>query len=313
MTVALALFGYALLLASVGATTLSSAAWVRRSPRLGIAVWQVLSASVILAVVLAGTALTMPTLSPGQGLTELLKACVAALRAQYGSPGSAAVSAAGAALALGTSARVLYCLARELVVACRQRGRQLDTLVLIGRRSPGLDAVIVDHATAAAYCLPGRARQIVLTSAALAALDAGELEAVLLHERAHLHGRHHLILAGAVGLQRAFPFVACFYQARTELRLLVEMLADDQASRRCPRLTVAAALVALADGYIPSAALPAGGPTALARVQRLVEPARPLGLLRTTIAALCLAAAFASPIALSVAPALAVAGVYCPV
>jgi len=314
MTAVLALLGYALLLGTAGARTLSRAEWVRRTPRLGIAVWQALSASVILAVVLGGTAVTMPALHLGVGITGLLDACAAAIRAQYDSPGGAVVGVAGGALALATLSRVLYCLTRELLVASRQRRRQLDTLVLIGRRSPGIDAVIVDHGTAAAYCLPGRGHQIVLTSAALDALNTDELEAVLSHERAHLRGHHHLILAGAAGLQRAFPFVGCFRWARTELGLLVEMLADDQASRRIPRLTVAAALVTLAGGAAPASALPVGGPTALARVQRLIEPARPLGLVRTTMAALSLAAAFALPIALSVAPSLAAAGMsYCPI
>jgi hypothetical protein len=308
MIAAVALLGYALLLGTVGASALNRADWVARAPRLGIAIWQALSASILLAIVLGGTALTIPTLQLGPSLAELLQACAAAILAQYATPGGAVVSAAGGVLALGTLGRAVYCLSRELLVASRQRRRHL------GRRVPELDALIVDHDTAAAYCLPGRGRQIVLTSAALAALTTDQLHAVLAHERAHLHGRHHLVIAGANGLRRAFPFVSCFRHARENVTRLVEMLADDQASRRCHRLTTAAALVVLAGSAAPAPALPAAGPTALARVQRLTAPAEPLGPLPRTIAGVLIVAAFIVPIAVSVAPALAAAGAaYCPI
>lgn len=314
MIVALALLGYALLLGTVGASALNRADWVDRSPRLGIAMWQALSASIVLAVVLGGAAVTIPTLQLGQSLAEILQACTAAILAQYATPGGAVVSTAGGALTVGTLSRAVYCLARELLVADRQRSRQLDALKLIGRRTPELNALIVDHGTAAAYCLPGRGHQIVLTSAAVATLTPDQLEAVMAHERAHLRGRHHLVIAGVSGLQRGFPFAGCFGHARVNVTRLVEMLADDHASRRCHRLTVATALVALAGASAPVSALSAGGPTALARVQRLIIPADPLGVLRTTIAGLFIAAAFVVPIALTVTPALAAAGAdYCPI
>ncbi len=313
MTVAIALFGYALLLGTVGATALARAEWVDRSPRLGIAVWQALSGSVILAVALGGTALMIPTVQLGRGLADLLQACGAAIRTQYATPGGAVVSALGGALAAGTLGRAVFCLARELILTSRDRRRHWDGLALIGRREPTLGVLIVDHGTPAAYCLPGRGRQVVLTSAALTALDADQLAAVLAHERAHLRGRHHLVLSGARGLQRAFPLLP-FRLARTASTRLVEMLADDQASRRCPRLTIATALVALAGSTVPAVALPAGGPTASARVRRLAAPTRPLGLVRTTFAALFLATAVIAPLALSVAPAIAASGAsYCPI
>ncbi len=314
MTVALALFGYALLLGTAGANVLAGADWVDRSPRLGIAVWQALSVSVLLAIALGGAALMIPTVQLGQGLADLLRACGTAVRAQYATPGGAAVSTLGVVLLVGTLSRAVHCLARELTLTSRGRRRHLDVLALIGRPEPGLGVVVIEHGTAAAYCLPGRGRQVVLTSAALAALDADQLAAVLAHERAHVRGRHHLVLAGARGLQRAFPVLPCFGLAQVAVARLIEMLADDEATRRCPRLTVATALVALAGSAVPSPALSASGPTASARVRRLAAPARPLGLLRTSLAALFLAAAFVVPVAVSVAPALAVAGSdYCPI
>jgi hypothetical protein len=63
---------------------------------------------------------------------------------------------------------------------------------------------------------------------------------VLAHERAHLRYRHYLMLAVAAALARAFPRVPLFAQAGPELGVLAEMAA--------------------------------GGPAAIASVQRLLAP-----------------------------------------
>lgn len=314
MTIAAVLFGYALVLGTAGGAVLRRARWVDRAPRLGIAAWQALSASLLMAVILGGAALVVPTVSIGSDLAALLEACVFALQAQYATTGGAAVSGSGAALALGVMGRAGYCLARALLVGRRERRRQYDMLTLVGRPDPRVGALVVEHDVAAAYCLPGRGRHIVLTSGALAALGPDQLQAVLAHERSHLHGRHHVVLAGTLGLVEAFPYARVFQHAHTEVARLVEMLADDAAARRCDRLTVASALVALAEGAAPAAALAAGGPTAVARMRRLVAPAQPLGLLGATLGGFAVAAALVVPVAVAAAPAVSAAQQnYCPV
>lgn len=56
------------------------------------------------------------------------------------------------------------------------------------------------------------------------------MAAVLAQERAHLTGRHHLVLAGAEALASASPWVPLLAGARREVTGLVEMLANDRAS-----------------------------------------------------------------------------------
>jgi Zn-dependent protease with chaperone function len=51
------------------------------------------------------------------------------------------------------------------------------------------------------------------TSGALAVLDSGQLTAVLRHERAHLAGRHHLLLAITRSLAAIVPGVPLFERA----------------------------------------------------------------------------------------------------
>ena len=304
MTAPAALIIFATLLAVLGPVLLRRSAWLERSPRIGIATWQALSASLVLTVLLAGLALAVPVIPWTTNLAELIRACAMALREQYSTPGGIIVSAIGAVAALAVLARVAYCLATGLVNAARNRGLQLHALAMIAQPHHDYDALVVEHPSAAAYCLPGRHRQVILTSAALAALDHNQLVAVLAHERAHLHGRHHLILAAADALQHAFPGVTAFREARGTLGRLVEMLADDNAARRSDRLTVATALVRLAEhGMTPVTALGAGGESALSRVRRLVAPARPLGTGRTAIATVATGALLVLPLFFAIAPA----------
>lgn len=304
MTAPSALIVFAVILALLGPVLLRRSSWLERSPRLGIAAWQALSFSLISAVLLAGLSLAVPAIPWTTDIAALLRACAMALREQYSTPGGAIVSATGAVASLAVLARIAYCLATGLVSAARDRNLQLDALAMVAQRHPEHDALVVEHQSAAAYCLPGRHRQVVLTSTALAVLDRGQLAAVLAHERAHLFGRHHLILAAADALQHAFPALATFQHARDALGRLVEMLADDNAARRSDRLTVATALVRLAErGTTPVAALGAGGQSALGRVQRLVAPARPLGIGRIAVTTLATGALLALPLFFAIAPA----------
>lgn len=307
------LIGYAAVLAGPMAWLLRRASWVSRAPRLAVAAWQVLSLSILLAVGLAALVLIAPVTTLTGGVATLLDACVDALRVQYATPGGAVTSTASLVLVAVLLVRVGYGLVVSFRQAARQRRRQRAALALIGRRDDELDAVVVDHTTAVAYCLPGRGRQVVLTSAALRALDPAELRAVLAHEQAHLRERHHLVLAGAQVLERAFPFVPAFRWARTEVARLVELIADDAATRHCERHKVAHALVTLAAGTAPPAALGAGGPTSAGRVYRLLAPARPLHPGVLLLGAVVLAILVAVPLLVAASPAVAAAQmIYCP-
>jgi hypothetical protein len=310
---AFALLAYTVILGGPAAWILRRAGWTHRAPRTGIMAWLALSLSVVGGLVLLGLVLLAPRMPFSTNLVALLHACVTVMRGQYAAPGGEGVAAIGGALAIAGVTRIAYGLVAATVRSRRERRRHLDMLALAGRPDARLHAVIVDHATAAAYCVPGPGHQVVLTSAALAALDPEELKAVLEQERAHLRERHHLAIGWAVALERAFPFIPTFRCARTEIAGLVEMLADDAASRCADRLTLARALVTLAEGGAPAETLAAGGATTAARVQRLLTPARPLGRVRTAVACLSMAAVLVLPLLVAAAPAVAAAAVhYCP-
>ncbi|GAA2904244.1 M56 family metallopeptidase [Streptosporangium fragile] len=300
MTAAVVLVLYALVAVVALPRVLDRGAWAERAPRLAIAVWLAACASVVASPLFAALAAAIPADVVGHGLAEVFAMCADMLSGAdvLSSPGARAALLA-AALVVG---RVAYCGTAIVVGARRARRRHAEMLTLLGRHDGTLGAVVLEHDEAAAYCLPGRDGRAVITTAALRSLAPEQVAAVLAHERAHLRGRHHLVLAAAETFARAFPGPPLFTRARGEIARLVELLADDVAARRHPRVHIAAALVRLATGRAPAFTLGAGGETALTRVRRMLSPAVPLGRRERLIGLAAVALLLAGPAAVAAIP-----------
>lgn len=312
MTAAVVLLVYALALA-VLAPRLLARGWVDRAPRLAVAAWQAVTASVVLAVVLGALALTFPTMRVSGNLAELLQECVLALRERYASPGGAAVAGAGVVLAVGVAGRVGWCAMAALIRAAAKRRQIREVLAVVGHTDRVRNVVVVDHDEPAAYCVPGARRRIVVTSAALDRLDDVQLRAVLAHERAHLRARHDLVIAWAGALAAAFPRVALFSTGRAEITRLVELLADDAAVAGTDRLTVAEALLNLGGAGGPVGAVAAGGSTTGNRIRRLLAGQPPIRRVHALLGSAAAAALLALPVLVLATPAvLALGSHYCP-
>jgi Zn-dependent protease with chaperone function len=277
-------------------------------PRVGVLAWQALSLAALGSVTLAGATLIVPTSDLGHDLAFFLQACIYTVQVAYSAPTQFPAVTAGVVLAAVSTLWPAAWVTGHLMAACRERRRSRDALALVSRDDAALGASLVDADVAAAYCLPGRHGRIVLTTAAVSALDEDELAAVIAHERAHLRERHHLVVGAATALARAFPGVPLFATAASEVARLVELRADDAAARDTDQISVAAALVALAGMRAPRAALAAADRGGAARVSRLLEPASPVGIVRP-LAVLCgLTIIMLAPAVLAAYPALAAAG-----
>lgn len=307
MTPAVLLAAYALLLSVWAAPALAHAAWVARAPRLGIAAWQALTATLLGSVLLAALAVTVPTVPVSTGLADFLDACVMMLAASYATPAGAVAATSGLAVAAAVIARTAWCVAAAVMSAARRRRRHRERLDVLARKNLASGTWVVDYDTPAAYCLPGRGGRIVFTSAAVAVLDPRQLTAVLAHEHAHLRGRHHLMVAVACGLEAAFGAVGAFRLARCQIQRLVELAADDAAQAATDRFTLAEALLNLAEDCHTSpavGALAASGEATGMRVRRLLTPHRPLPRPRAVLAVATTAAAITVPVVIATAPAL---------
>ena len=136
--------------------------------------------------------------------------------------------------------------------------------------------VVVPESTPLIYCLPGRAsaQRIVVTTGARELLSDDQFEAALAHERAHLAGRHHLMVLVAEVVASGLRWPRLLQQYPGAVRLLVERAADEHAARRHGARTVATALLEMscADASTRRVGLAMSGTGTTLRIRRLVDP-----------------------------------------
>jgi Zn-dependent protease with chaperone function len=179
-----------------------------------------------------------------------------------------------------------------------------QTARLVGRLDPDLGATLVEHAQPAAYCVAGPHPTVIVTTAALQALDPDQVGAVLAHERAHLASHHHRLLAIARIGRQVLPFLPLMRVADMQITRLVEMHADDAATTGRDTGPLAAALVVLAAAGGPTPGLAAAATDAVQRIQRLLRPAEPLSRARRQLLGAAATVLALTPVLLALAPAI---------
>jgi Zn-dependent protease with chaperone function len=246
------------------------------APWLAIAAWLTAIVGVLASWLVAAAFLVLALAQNRDQPGRIASTCLAAMRqVAVGGSGPLLQATLFALTAAATGAVVIlgWRLSRSIWRAREASHRHAADARIVGHRVAGLDAIVVDAPERVAYSVAGRPDTIVVTSAALDALDEPHLDAVLAHERAHLTGRHHLMLALTRGLAATLPRVGLFTTGAREIARLTEMAADDAAARRHGPHTVLGALLALsARAPIPSGAAAATGTDVLVRAQRLAAP-----------------------------------------
>jgi Zn-dependent protease with chaperone function len=303
VTVATALVVYAACVGTLGARMLGRARWPGRAPLLAIVTYLTAAWSVAAALGLAGLTLAIHATALAGGLSSLIGACVLRLRDAYATPGGAIVAGIGLTLTGAVVARTAVAAITHLRAVRRHALQHAETARLVGRREPTLGAVLVDHAQPAAYCVAGPQPTVVVTTGALQALDPGQLDAVLAHERAHLAYHHHRLLAIARIASQVLPFIPLARDAAAQIARLIEMHADDAATGAHDGEVLATALVALASTASPAPGLAAAATDAVQRIQRLLGPAEPLGRVRRQLLRAGAGALALAPVLLALTPA----------
>lgn len=265
----------------VAGPRLARAQWVLRAPALAIFMWQMLCVTTVLGIGLIGATPMLHWDNTHSAVCQAWQLCLDALRGAHGSAAQAAAVLGAALLAL-LATRLFLGGWRQAGAEWQQR-RMLRTIVnLTGNRLPGLNITVVPSVQPAAFLLPGERADVVLTSAAVHQLDGDELHAVGAHERAHAAGRHYWLLRIVQLLQRALPCIPLFALAERQVHRLVELWADDVAIRSSRPLSLARALVVLAEGRSGSstpgmpALLAADGGDTAERLSRLLQPPEPM-------------------------------------
>ena len=259
---------YAAVVALVLAPAMRRAEWVERAPARGLWAWMALSWTLVVSAALIVVSLCLGVLASRTPLQASVAMCLRALTGQAGLSCAVLVSLSLLGF-VGGAARLLLVLTRKTWHAHQVRRQQASALNLLGRTDHELGIVVLDDHRAAAYCLPGRHRRIVLTTAAYERLTPAQLHAVLAHEHAHLRGKHALLNTLGTLPSRLLPGLPATRDAAETIHRLLEYRADDAACRHSHRLTLAEALLAL--GTPASApALNAAGTATAARITRLL-------------------------------------------
>jgi Zn-dependent protease with chaperone function len=212
-------------------------------------VWLIVVASVLASWAAAAAALVVHVARTWNRPDPLaLAACLARVRSAAAGHHGLAMRAGLVVPTLVLSAFVVVLAARvgRSLVTARARSRpHAESARIVGRRVAGVDGLVVDAPQKMAYCLGGRRGTVVITSAAVAALQRPHLDAVLAHERAHLVGRHHLPLTLTRALAASLPWMRLFTVAQAEVARLLEMCADDTAARRHGTAALLSAILTL--------------------------------------------------------------------
>ena len=295
MVICLLLLSVVVLTAAVPVPrALVRAGWPEREPVVALWVWQCLVATVLLCGL---TALALGAAAVfGTVRAQLFAPAPPAVTAAY-DLSSAPVWAASLTLLLACGAAwTTAMLARELVEARRRRG---VTRAHLRERAPelpaGLEAMargpllVLEDEYPDAWWMPGHPPQLVVTTGALHRLTDPQLDAVLTHERDHARAHHDWLLHLSSALATGFPRVPLFAHFRDQTHRLVELAADDTASRRCGHLTTALALIEL-NQHRGVLSCSSSHRLLGERVDRLLQPRPRLGrrrrALTTTVAAL---------------------------
>ncbi|OLT97269.1 M56 family metallopeptidase [Mycobacterium syngnathidarum] len=258
-------------------------------PRLSVAGWLVAVGTAAfawvaaLAILIAGAAHSLIT-------HTALTFCVETLGIASAVTLPPTVATALVVVLLAVTGTVAIHTVRRVMVSLRGVRRanraHAEAVRIIGRPTEHNGVVAITADQPAAYCVSGgRRRAIVVTTGALELLKPPALAAVLAHERAHLRGRHHHVIALLNTLAAALPRLPLMRAAAQSVPALLEMCADDAATRRYGREPLLASLVALSTrGRVPDGVLAVAGTAVAARVTRLLQPQRAIWWRPSTLA-----------------------------
>ena len=313
----------AVVLAWPAPIALSRAQWPSRSPFTAMILWQAIALAGGLSMI--GAMLVWGLEPLGDNLLQALRGLwdVMVNNRPADTLGLVHVFALSAASLL--TAHLVFTLLITYARIRAQRRRHRNLLNLLSspsRTSPS--TLVIKHPSPVAYCLPGGARSVtVLSDGLMGLLSDEELRAVLLHERAHLSQRHHLLLWAFAAWRAALPWLPTSRLAQRAVNELIEMLADDVAVKQVDHETLVGAIAVVATGrHGPGTETPApsdtgmdpesdaesdaddGSLSTVHRLRRLMQPQRPLSPVQQFAALGTSALLLTVPTALLIAPGL---------
>lgn len=284
----------------------------RRDPVLLIVAWLTSVAGVVLGAAAFVAMLLLPDHGPAARLLATLHHCLAVL--EHGAPPQVEelTGRLGVAVLVALAVRIAIVSTRSSRLRAHRRRANLAVLQLAGRFGGPGGVLWLAHDQPLAFSMAGRPAVVVATEGLTRHLGEDAVAAVLAHERAHLAGRHHLLVAAAEALKATLPFVPLFRRAPGAIRDLVELAADVSAARACGQAAVRNALLTVTRHDAPGTSLAMAQHAVDLRLARLGHrPRRPGRLRRTAAYGLTAVAAVTLPFVAGTGMAIALALVLC--
>ena len=118
------------------------------------------------------------------------------------------------------------------LVRARRSARELrvESCVGVHHRRTSCDMVVLPTTELLAASIGGAQPQILLSAGLVAALEPGELRAVVRHEEAHIRHRHHRYLLLASAVDHAFAYLPLVRRSTDTMRGALERWADEDAA-----------------------------------------------------------------------------------
>lgn len=273
MTVAAALLVTAGLMAALAPRQLLRLVVRGADPLVPLLAWLASGVSVVTTSALAVTLLLLP--DHGTDALALAHECWSSLEHGMAPRVEATGGVVGLVLLTGLVIRLVVLSAKGARHRARRRRDHLAVLRVAARHEPGSPSTLwLDHDEPLAFSLAGTPGFVVATEGLNRRLTDEQVDAVLAHERAHLDGRHHLLVAAGDALSTVLPFLPLFRRTPGVVRELVEVAADAAAVRACGVEAVRVALLRVSGHGAPGSALAMGRDSVEVRLALLAHPRR---------------------------------------
>ncbi len=274
MSLAACLLLYSAAVVLLGPPALRALTRTGRAPRLGVATWLTAMVSVLATWLISAVLIVVDEVAHWSRRHSFIDSCIEMLcRVLAGRSGSAprGVLLLGAGVVVLAVVVLAVRLTRTVARLRAQAHGHAHGIRLVGRPILEKGPFVVDADIRAAYCVAGKPSTIVVTSAAVSALDDHEMRAVLAHEWAHVRGHHLEVTILVRAVAAVLPRLALMRDGALEVTRLLEMCADDAAARRFGRHAVLGGLLVLA-GAAPAGGLGAADVAVVSRAERLTSP-----------------------------------------
>lgn len=241
----------------------------RIDPTVLLTGWLLSTVGLVVSVVATFGLVALPAaVHPATGMLSLAGGCWTALSSGHLPGWREGLAALGVVLAAG----ILLRLGWATAVWHRRRldhAPHVAQLRLLAAGRPSTEPLWVRDNRPLAMSIGGRPGVILMSDALHDHLTPEAVAATLEHERAHLRGRHHVLIAIVDTLAAALPVVPLLRAAPSVIRDLIELAADAQAARRCGPAAVGEALSQLTGQPTSPIGLSMAGSLTQARLKRL--------------------------------------------